>query len=98
MESDLQKRNPRQCRACDNIKGNNELPGMVTVYQCAKCSAIFGSLYLGESYSLVLPRMAAKEVPVSEWRYFDFTTVGSAGLGRRHGWFDPASKLITQVG
>jgi hypothetical protein len=47
---------------------------------------------------MVLPGMSATEVPLEQIRYFDFTTVGSAGLGRRHGWYNPATKLITQVG
>ena len=98
MNNNLQERNPQQCRACNNIKGNKTLPGHVTVYQCAKCEAIFGSCYLGESYSLVKPYMTSAEVPAENQRYFDFSTLGSQGEGRRHGWFDISTKLITQVG
>jgi hypothetical protein len=85
-----------ECPACSNEKGNKIVKGMIE--ECGRCGAIFGECYLGESYSLVLPGMSATEVPLGQIRYFDFTTVGSAGLGRRHGWYNPATKLITQVG
>ena len=38
------------------------------------------------------------ECGTDEQRYFDIETVGSAGLGRRHGWFNPTTQTITQVG
>jgi hypothetical protein len=31
-------------------------------------------------------------------RYYDFTTLSSQGIGRRHGWYNPATKLIVQTG
>jgi hypothetical protein len=30
--------------------------------------------------------------------YYDLTCLGSTGLTRRHGWYNPVTKLITQVG
>jgi ribosomal protein L37AE/L43A len=68
------------------------------VFTCAKCGAIFGDCYLGDSYAFVLPFMIAKEPHTGEMRYYDFTCLGSNGLTRRHGWFDPATKMIVQVG
>jgi hypothetical protein len=47
---------------------------------------------------LVLPYMTGENVPPAEQRYFDITTLGSAGVGRRHGWFQPSTRLVTQVG
>ena len=96
METDFAVRNPKACRACDNLRGNTSIG--TQLYKCFACDAIFGTCYLGDSYGLVLPYMASKPVPPEETRYFDFTTLGSAGVGRRHGWFDPNTKLITQVG
>lgn len=51
---------PRACRACDNIRGNRTVKGEVR--ECAKCGAIFGTCYLGDSFGFVLPRMAAEPV------------------------------------
>ncbi len=34
--------------------------GHASVYRCAKCEAIYGTCYLGDSYSLILPFMAAR--------------------------------------
>jgi hypothetical protein len=68
------------------------------VFECSKCGALFGSCYLGDSFMLVRPFMASSEVAHEHMRYFDFSTLGSEGLGRRHGWFDVNTKLITQVG
>jgi hypothetical protein len=37
-------------------------------------------------------------VPTERCRYFDFTTIGSAGIDRRHGWFDVESRRVVQIG
>jgi hypothetical protein len=83
------------CPAC-SCKRAIELKGRL--YRCAKCNGIYGTCYLGESYEFVLPFMATQEVPAEKLQYFDFTTLGSKGVSRRHGWFDPATKLIHQIG
>lgn len=68
------------------------------VYECADCGGLHGQCYLGQSYEMVLPRMSPRE-DMEGAQYFDFTTLGSGGnVDRRHGWFDPATKLILQVG
>ena len=97
MENTISDRNPRACRACDNVRGNKATK-TIGVYECAKCGAIFGTCYKGDSYSFVLPRFSSITPPEGTERYFDFTTLGSEGIGRRHGWFDPSTKLVTQVG
>lgn len=78
---------------------------MARVYECGACHAIHGDLYLGDSYGFVLPHFAPAPKSVEEnnvqlerQRYFDFDCVSSKGLVRRHGWFDPTTKLLTQVG
>jgi ribosomal protein L37AE/L43A len=83
------------CPACSEKKA---LPLNGQIYRCTKCDAIYGQCYLGDSYSYVLPQMTAEDVPADRTRYYDFTCVGSNGITRRHGWYDPQSKLITQVG
>lgn len=56
-------------------------------------------LYLGESYSYVLPFMSNQtSIPDERLRYFDFSGLGSNGPYRRHGWFDTQTKTIVQVG
>jgi len=67
------------------------------VYECPKCRSIFGNCYLGDSYLLVKPFLEAPTEGVEE-RYFDLTCLGSEGITRRHGWFNPQTKNITQIG
>lgn len=87
-----------QCPACSNRKGNRPRRSHPGVYDCAACRAVFGTIRLGESYAIVLPQMTGADVPPERQRYFDFMTWGSQGTRRRHGWFDPDTKMITQVG
>lgn len=83
------------CPACDSTR-TKAMKGQIRT--CTKCGAIFGTCYLGESYEFVLPYLTDADPEMTRSKYFDFTTLGSNGLGRRHGWFDPDSKRITQVG
>jgi hypothetical protein len=85
-----------KCRGCNNAKGNKRIGA--GVYQCGKCGAVYGTCYLGDSYEYVRPRFSAVEPLPGRERYFDFTTLGSGGIGRRHGWYDPDTRLITQIG
>jgi len=96
--NEIQQRSRRECRACNNTKGNTLVQGFTQVYKCAACEAIFGNCYLGDSYTLVKPFLVPADVNIQNQRYFDFSTLGSAGNCRRHGWFDVTTKLITQVG
>lgn len=88
------------CPACDGklSKTHGEAQG---VRVCARCEAVYTTraIYLGESYQLVVPLFDAPGAcePGAE-RYFDFETLGSEGLGRRHGWFNPVTRRIVQVG
>ena len=70
--------------------------GVIGVYQCPHCEAVMGQCYKGESYNIVKPYFA-KEQPAKEI-YYDLEVLGSNGIERRHGWFDPATGGITQVG
>jgi len=70
------------------------------VYECAFCGAIHGQCYKGDSYTLVKPffHPNPNEVEAEDTRYYDLTVLGSDGVTRRHGWFDPKTKTIIQVG
>jgi len=85
------------CPACSS-KRAIPVQGHAQLFTCAKCNGIYGTCYLGESYEFVLPFMASEPVPAEKLQYFDFTTLGSKGVSRRHGWFDPQTKLIHQIG
>ena len=69
-------------------------------WHCKRCAAIFGQMYLGDSYTLVLPFMVedAGVIPPEHTRYFDFDCLGRKGVVRRHGWFDVLSRRVVQVG
>ena len=84
-----------KCPACSKIRGVKSIA--IGIYECPKCNAIFGQCYLGDSYKYVLPRFD-KSIDKVEERYFDFLCAGSQGITRRHGWFNPATKCLTQVG
>jgi predicted RNA-binding Zn-ribbon protein involved in translation (DUF1610 family) len=91
-----------KCPACNRQKGIKEVKLGAWVYECPKCGAIFSDrpyLYLGESYQYVLPYWAKEDVPPEKLRYFDFTCLASGNkIVRRHGWYDPETKLIHQTG
>ena len=93
--SQAKKASTAGCPACSH-KRATVVEGRI--YSCAKCDAIYGDCYLGDSYSHVSPFMSMQDVPAEQTRYYDFMCLGSKGLTRRHGWYDPSTKLITQVG
>ena len=83
------------CPACSGKRSRSTDYG-VSIRECTKCGAIFGNCYLGDSYAIVKPFFLKGEAV--EEKYFDFTCLGSQGITRRHGWFDPASGYLTQIG
>ena len=85
-----------KCRACNNDRRNKQIG--IDVYQCGKGGAVFGTCLLGGSYRFVLTYFSKEDVPLERTRCYDFTALGSEGIDRRHGWFDPETKLIVQVG
>lgn len=92
------------CPACGSKKSRATAYGTeirssshnLQIRECCRCKAVYGTCYLGDSYAIVRPFFLKGEA--AEQRYFDLTTLGSEGIGRRHGWFDPATRLLTQVG
>jgi len=95
MTNEKKVRNATGCPACS---AKVAYPVKGQIYRCASCEALYGTCYLGESYEYVLPYWVETEPAADAIRYFDITTLGSQGVGRRHGWYDPASKRIVQVG
>ena len=84
------------CPACSHP---HSTPTRVTgVEECCRCGALHGQCYTGDSYTLVLPRMTAENVPPERWRYYDLMLVGSDGQSRQHGWFDSETRLVVQIG
>jgi len=70
---------------------------------CRKCNALYTasgrSIYRGESYGIVSPHLAkGRPGDMDGAQYFDFTVLGSDGIGRRHGWFDPKTGALLQIG
>ena len=69
------------------------------VYSCARCNAIYGTCYLGDSYEYVSPRFSGSvNFSNTDLRYFDFECLGSQGITRRHGWYNVQDNAIVQVG
>ena len=84
------------CPAC-NGKRSRET-AVFGVSQCKRCEAIYGQCYRGDSYTLVSPYMASEPVATERLRFYDLTILGSDGVRRSHGWYDPSTKLVHQVG
>jgi hypothetical protein len=66
-----------------------------SIYECKSCGCLYGNPILGQSYKYVKSSMTATW---TEEKPFDLLCLGSQGVVRRHGWYDPKSKRITQVG
>ena len=85
------------CPACNGKR--RKATNQSGVYECARCGAIYGECYKGDSYALVRPWFKTEtDIPSERIRYFDFTVLGSDGISRRHGWFDTETRQIVQIG
>lgn len=84
------------CPACNGKRFRST--ALIQVQECRTCGAIFGTCYRGDSYTLVSPYMATENVPAERLRFYDLTILGSEGISRSHGWYDPSTKLVHQVG
>ncbi len=67
------------------------------VHVCPKCGGVLGQCYKGDSYTIVKPFFSSNSNPADQV-YFDLTVLGSDGVTRRHGWFNPADRCLVQVG
>lgn len=88
--------NHTDCPACSSKKRAAHST-IIGVYFCKACDAVYGECYLGQSYEIVLPQWNG-DAGSENTRYFDFITLGSNGISRRHGWYDRDTKKITQTG
>lgn len=86
------------CPACNSRQNKTNFAeiGRGAILTCKRCGAVHGTCYKGESP--VLPFFAKDAVPAEDLRYFDLTLIGSQGVERTHGWYDPKTRLIHQVG
>jgi len=84
------------CPACSSSRRRKTDKPLV--FECKQCGAIYGDCTLGESYGIVRPQFTNETVEAKNMRYYDFMTIGSRGEERRHGWYDPATGLIVQIG
>lgn len=69
------------------------------VVRCASCGGIYTRwpIYLGDTYKYVSNDWDPKG-SFDGAVYYDFIYLGSEGVGRRHGWFQPKTKGIVQTG
>jgi hypothetical protein len=88
------------CPVCSSEKARHDPKHPVQVYICNGCGCVHGTCYLGESYSVVRNQFhpQAATFPVENERHYDLTCLGSEGISRRHGKFDPATRFILQTG
>ena len=86
------------CPACSAPESDSTTTEVRGIVVCGGCGARYTveRVYLGDSYRIVKPQWADR--CSSRAVYFDFDVLGSGGVGRRHGWFDPTTGLITQTG
>jgi hypothetical protein len=86
------------CPGCSAPRAKQKPHKVVAgVFECTRCKAVHGRCYLGDSYGIVRPWFSSR-TDLKDAVYFDFETVGSEGLDRRHGWYDPATRLVLQIG
>lgn len=89
------------CPACNAIRGQVLHEWLAQVYRCRACECLHGTVYRGDLYGIVnTTRLAGPDeegVPGSQ-RPFDFMVLGSDGVRRVHGWYNPTNRLMTQVG
>ena len=68
------------------------------VYVHSRCGAVLGMCCQGDSYDVIPHYMATENANPERCRYYDLEIMGSDGIRRSHGWFDPETWRVTQVG
>jgi hypothetical protein len=85
-----------ECPACSGrLHRDHEKVTGVSV--CKRCGAVHGQCWKGNS-PVLLVWDAPDACRPEEQVFFDLTLVGSAGVEHIHGWFNPATRKVTQVG
>lgn len=83
-----------KCTACS---GTLKAEGRVK--RCRKCGGLhIDHIYMGDVYAHVKLGTLVDPPDGADLRYFDITYVGSDGLHRAHGWYDPQTLLVAQYG
>ena len=91
------------CSACSGRlisvekDGTTPTKAATLLFKCSRCDGLHGQMYRGDSYALILPRWSPRS-DMEGARYFDLTLLGSDGIERSHGYYDPKTKLMLQVG
>lgn len=87
-------------RGCPGCNGEIAYSGSATTGTCKGCGGLISTgIYLGDSFTLVKSQYHPDaNFPMDKARYFDLTCVGSAGVVRRHGWYDPKTRQVVQEG
>lgn len=89
----------KQCGAKISRKARNtRYNGLTGLFECNHCGALQGRCYKGQSYQAVMPFFSKEDIAPSEWKYFDIRCLGSDGITRRHGWFNPNDGKLMQTG
>ena len=96
------------CSSCSNNTGHAvEVNGRehASLVTCDGCGALLGRCYRGDSPVLMVFADGADdgvqpnvEATDREAVYFDLDLLGSDGVNRVHGWYDPASMKVVQFG
>ncbi len=81
------------CPGCGGRPG--KATAVPSVRHCQGCGGIFGSCTAAEGLQLVRSEWAQGE---AAQRAVSFDLTITDGGGRRHGWFDPVTRRITQTG
>lgn len=91
-----------KCKCCDRKISqkalNTHYDGIMGIFECNHCGAIQGQCYKGQSYQVVLPFFSTEAIDSADWKYFDIKCLGSDGISRRHGWFNPNDRKLIQAG
>jgi len=84
------------CPCCSATRGNAvEVNGRLAhgLYLCEGCGGLLGSCYRGDS-----PVLMVFGEDGDESRYFDLDLLGSDGISRVHGFYNPATMKVVQFG
>lgn len=95
-EAQIARLRAESCGACSGRVVDLDLFGVGT---CEDCGGLNGTEPIAKVKSFDYVRSTMRAGEVEDQRYYDLVVFGSDGkLRRRHGWYDPKTREITQVG
>ncbi len=86
------------CPACSGAVTRYDLGGGRYLVQCNVCQAIGGEVDRATGEAVAKPTFHPDPNSVTAEFYFDFVITDALTPTRRHGWYDAATGLLTQVG